>query len=128
MRIQLATYKIKNFSEIDFLTIDAARDIFVLPSGQSYCCSDHMCDACWTGGTVLESRDKPKKMYCVLCHHYLKKYTFKNDFLPPMGDSVEFYLPEDWSPETLNEWYDAFKIRRIEQEKVREKILNEGKG
>lgn len=122
----MATHKVKDFSEIDFLTIDAARDNFVLPNGKSFYCSDHMCDDCWTGGTVLESKGKPKKMYCVLCQRFLKKYTFKNDFLPPVGDSIEFYLPEDWAPETLNEWYESFKNRRIEQEKVRSKILDEG--
>ena len=127
MSRQLATYKVKNFSEIDFLTIDATRDIFVLPNGQSYHCSDHMCDACWTAGTVLESKGKAKRLYCVLCDNYLKKYTFKNDFLPPKGDSLDFYLPQEWSSEILNEWYEAFKTGRIEQEKVKEQILNEGK-
>jgi len=122
----LATHKVKNFSEIDFLTIDAARDIFVLPNGQSFYCSDHMCDACWTAGTVLESKGKPKKMYCVLCRNFLKRYTFKNDFLPPTGDSIEFYLPEEWATETLNEWYESFKNRRLEQEQVKNKILDEG--
>ena len=123
----MATYKVKNFSEIDFLTIDAAKDNFILPNGQSYHCSDSMCDACWTAGTVLESKGKSKKFYCVLCHNYLKKYSFNNDFLQPTGDSLEFYLPREWSPETLNEWYEEFKKRRIEQEKVKEKILNEGR-
>jgi hypothetical protein len=123
----LATHRVKNFSEIDFLTIDALNDIFVLPNNQSYYCSDLMCDVCWTGGTVLESKGKPKKMYCVLCQRYLKKYVFINDFLEPTGDSIEFYLPGDWSPETLEEWYDSFKKRRIEQEQVRKQILDEGK-
>ena len=122
----MATHQVKNFSEIDFLTIDAARDIFLLPNGQSFYCSDHMCDACWTAGTVLESKGKSKQMFCVLCQHYLKKYNFINDFLPPTGDSIEFYLPQDWAPETLNEWFESFKNRRIEQEKVRNKILDEG--
>jgi hypothetical protein len=122
----VAIFKIKDFSQIDFLTVDAAKDVFILPNGQSYQCSDRMCDLCWTGGTVLESKEKSKQMYCVLCQNYLKKYTFKNDFLPPTGDSLQFYLPEDWSSETLNQWYEAFKARRIEQEKVREHILSEG--
>ena len=124
----MAIYKIKDFAEIDFLMVDATSDIFILPGGESYRFSEHMCDACWTGGTILESSEnKEKKLYCVLCNEYLKKYSFKNDFLEPTGDILEFYLPERWSTETLETWYDSFKQRRLEQEKVRERILREGK-
>ena len=88
----MARYEINDFSEIDFLAVDAAVDVFILPDGESYRFSDHLCDACWTGGTVLESEPKKgKKLYCVLCKEYLKKYTFTNDFLPPTGDIPEFH-------------------------------------
>ena len=42
----MTTVKINNFSEIDFVNIDASQDVLLLPDGQSFRFSDHMCDHC----------------------------------------------------------------------------------
>jgi len=122
----MSTIKIKNFSEIDFVNIDASQDVLLLPNGQTYHFSDHMCDNCWTGGTVLETREQEKKYYCVLCQNNLIRISFTNDFLPPLGDTLEFLLPGDWKKEDREKWYAEFKERRIAQEKIKADILERG--
>ena len=123
----MSTVKINDFSEIDFVNIDAARDLFQLPNGQTYRFSDHICDNCWTGGTVLETLEHKKKYYCVLCRNHLDWFSFKNDFLPPVGDMLEFLLPRDWKEKDREKWYAEFKERRIAQEKIKDDILMQGK-
>ncbi len=119
--------KIKRFSDINPVETDPVHDKFVLPGGEIYFFSDHMCDNCWTAGTVLESDQEIHKYYCILCRNHLHPVTCKNDFLPPVGDDLTFFLPESWSKETQQQWYQEFKERRIAQEKVRERILQQGK-
>jgi hypothetical protein len=124
----MTVHKINDFSEIDVVVVDAARDRFQLPDNRLYEFSDHMCDFCWTGGTVLESCGDEKKLYhCLFCHNHLQWYQVENDFIPPTGDKFQFLLPEGWSPEGLNRWYEKFKQRRLEQEKVKDQILEHGK-
>ncbi len=123
----MTLYKIKKFSEIDFVEVDPSSDEFKLPDGEMYHFSDHMCDFCWSGGTVLETSEGEKKYYCVICRNFLDWCEHKNDFLPPKGDMLRFLLPEKWSEEEKNQWYDDFKKRRLEQEKVRKRILDQGK-
>jgi hypothetical protein len=119
----MSTVKIDNFSEIDFVNIDASQDLLQLPDGQIYRFSDHMCDNCWTDGTVLETLEQEKKYYCVLCKNNLTWISFKNDFLSPVGDMLEFLLPGDWKEEDREKWYAGFKERRIAQEKIKDDIL-----
>jgi predicted DsbA family dithiol-disulfide isomerase len=123
----MTIYKVKDFTEIDFVSVDPSCDKIILPDGAAYFFSDYMCDNCWTGGTVLETDKGKKKYYCVLCNHFLSRVTFRNDFLPPTGDEMKFLLPRDWSGEEKQKWYEEFKIRRLAQEKVREHILEHGK-
>ena len=78
----MAVYKIKKFSEIDFVNIDVSRDEFILPDGKKYVFSEHTCDNCEAGGTVLETIKEPKRYVCVLCEHELAWRKFKNDFIP----------------------------------------------
>ncbi len=124
---KMTTHKVKDFSDIDFVAIDPATDSFVLPGDETYYFSDHMCDDCWAGGTVLETRKGRKKYYCVLCNNFLSWNTFRNDFLPPTGDDLKFLLPREWSDEKKQQWFEEFKKRRLAQEKVRENILEHGK-
>ncbi len=123
----MAEYNIKDFSEIDFVNIDPSEDTFIFPDGTKYRFSDHMCDFCWSGGTVLESETEKDKYVCVICGNSLAWYEFENDFLQPTGDKMKFLLPEDWSGEEAAEWFQAYKERRLAQEKVRENILKFGK-
>jgi hypothetical protein len=124
----MTTHKIKDFSEIDVVEVDAARDAFLLPDGTLYRFSDHMCDFCWTGGTVLESgEDANKSFHCLLCHNSLRWYQVKNDFIQPTGDHFNFLLPDGWSQTELDDWYAHFKRRRLEQEKIKQHILVHGK-
>lgn len=123
----MADYHVKNLSEIDFVEVNPADDQFILPSGDTYCFSDHICDFCRSGGTVFEKVNGDKKYYCVLCQNQLMWRQFKNDFLPPTADTVNFLLPATWSAGKLNEWFEQYKERRLEQEKVREHILKYGK-
>ncbi len=122
----MAVYKIKDFSEIDFVKINPAEDVFVLPDGKEYQFSDHICDFCWAGGTVLESAGNEKKYVCTLCHNELTWHEIKNDFLPPTGDTLRFLLPESWSQERIKEWFEGYKERRLAQEEVRKDILENG--
>lgn len=123
----MTTVKIYNFSEIDFVNIDASQDVLLLPDGQSFRFSDHMCDNCWTAGTVLETLEQQKKYYCLFCNNSLVWVSFKNDFLPPTGDMLEFLLPGSWKEGDREEWYTQFKERRITQEKIKDDILEQGK-
>jgi len=117
---------IKDFSEIDFVNIDASRDLFKLPDGRTFRFSNHMCDNCWTGGTVLETLVVPIEYYCVLCQNDLMPVSFENDFLPPTGDKLEFLLPSKWTKEEQEKWYNEFKERRLAQEKLKDNILRNG--
>lgn len=123
----MSEYHIGDFSEIDFVNIDASRDCFVLPGGEKYMFSDDMCDHCWTGGTVLEFEGKEKQYYCVLCQNKLKWVEILNDFLRPKGDKFKFLLPIQWSQNEIEKWYDQFKQRRLAEEQVRKQILEHGK-
>jgi hypothetical protein len=123
----VAKIKIKSFEEIDFLTVNPAEDEFVLPGGDHFRFSDSMCDYCWTAGTVLESIKKSPDYFCIMCKNNLKPVFFRNDFLQPMGEEIRFLLPGHWSTEEKNNWYQAFKKRRIEQEVFLDHILKQGK-
>lgn len=122
----MSVHEISRFSDIDFVNVDPMKDEFVLPGGEKYLFSDHMCDFCWSGGTVLETSAGKKKYYCVVCQNYLDWCEFENDILPPKGDKLRFLLPEEWSGENKNKWYEDFKKRRLEQEKVCKHILEHG--
>ncbi len=123
----MSVHKVSNFSDIDFLVVNAAEDTIELSDGKKYQFSDHMCDFCWTGGTVVETIQGDEEYYCILCQNELKWVEFKNDFLPPEGDMLKFLLPASWQKEELDSWYSEFKERRLAQEEVRERILKDGK-
>ena len=123
----MAKIDIKSFSEIDFLTVNAAEDKFVLPDGSKYQCSDFMCDNCWTAGTILELIDENPIYFCIMCENDLEPVFFKNDFLQPTGDELRFLLPKKWSMLEKEAWYQSFKERRIQQEEFRSHIMNQGK-
>jgi hypothetical protein len=122
----LAKIKVKSFSDIDFLTINASEDEIILPDGVQYRFSDRMCDNCWTAGTVMERIDKSPFYHCILCENELEPIEFINDFLEPPGDTLRFLLPKKWSASEKEDWYQNFKERRIQQEEVRNHILKEG--
>ena len=122
----MAKINIKSFSEIDFLTINASEDEFILPDGAHYRFSERMCDNCWTAGTVMELIDKNPVYHCVLCENDLEPIEFINDFLEPTGDTLRFLLPKKWSKNEKADWYQNFKERRIQQEEVRDHILKQG--
>lgn len=124
----MPSIKISKISEIDFLTVDVNEDQFILPDGRTYRFSLLECDDCRAGGTVLESLDEPKKFVCVLCERELALRSFKNDFIPPTGDSFEFLLPASLSQEELQDWFAHYKESRLLEEKVRQRILESGKG
>ncbi len=123
----MAEYYIKDFSEIDFLSIDPVKDKFIFPNKKAYIFSDAMCDYCWTGGTVLENTGKQKEYYCILCENNLSWVRLKNDFINPTGDTFKFLLPKSWSKAEIEKWYQEFKERRLAQEEVRQHILEHGK-
>jgi len=123
----MSTVKIKNFSDIDVVNVDMSQDVFQLPDGQSFRFSDHQCDNCWTAGTVLETLEQQKQYYCLFCNNSLIWASFKNDFLPPIGDLLEFLLPASWNEKDRQEWYAQFKDRRLAQEKIKDDILEHGK-
>ncbi len=123
----MALYQIKNFSEIDFVNVDAVQDRFILPSGEVYRFSDHICHYCWSGGTVLETDEGEKKYFCLQCGNKLAWSKFVNDFLEPKGDTLEFLIPEHWTNEEKQQWYEDYKERRLAEEKVREDILRFGR-
>ena len=123
----LADYYVKKFSEIDFLSIDPSNDRIILPTKEVDIFSDSMCDFCWTGGTVLESIEKSKNYYCILCENDLTRVHLKNDFLYPTGDTFKFLLPKFWSKTEIEKWYQQFKEKRLAQEDVRQHILTHGK-
>jgi hypothetical protein len=122
----LAKIRVKSFSEIDFLAINAAEDEFILPDGAQYRFSDRMCDNCWTAGTVMEKTDKNPAYHCILCENDLEPIEFINDFLEPTGDTLCFLLPKKWLADAQEDWYQSFKQRRIQQEEVRNHILKQG--
>jgi hypothetical protein len=123
----MTEYKIKNFDEIDFVNIDVLNDKFVLPNGKVFIFSDYLCDLCDTPGTVLEGENKSGEYHCILCHNELNWYTFTNDFLPPLGDKLKFLLPKSWSGKTFEDWFSKFKMRRLDQEKLKNLIKEYGK-
>ncbi len=123
----MATYNINKFSEIDFVNIDPMQDRFVMPNGEMFRFSDHMCHFCWSGGTVMETVEGNKKYQCIQCGYELEWEKFLNDFVPPTGDMLDFLLPKNWSREEKNKWFEEYKERRIEEEKIREDILTHGK-
>jgi hypothetical protein len=123
----MSIIKIKNFSEIDVVNIDASQDTFQLSDGTTFRFSDHMCDNCWTAGTVLETMEQQKRYHCLLCDNALVWVSFKNDFLPPTGDMLEFLLPVNWNEKDREGWYTQFKERRMAQEKIKADILEHGK-
>ncbi|MFZ0390826.1 MAG: hypothetical protein WAN36_10250 [Calditrichia bacterium] len=119
----MSEYEIKNFDEIDYVNINPAEDRFRLPDGSVYRFSDHQCDDCWTGGTVLESLDEPREYRCVMCKNNLEWREFRNDFLAPTGDTLKFLLPRNWSGEENEKWFQTYKERRLAQEEFREQML-----
>ena len=119
--------QITSFSDIDFVSVDASQDEFVLPSGDVYRFSDHMCDSCWTAGTVLQSNQKKPHYFCVLCNNDLEFVKFTNDFLEPTGDKLQFLLPKKWADADRKAWYQDFKDRRLAQEEIRKNIMSDGK-
>lgn len=123
----MARFKIKDFHEIDFVNVDVTNDTFEMPDGTVYRFSDSICHNCWAGGTVLESIDEEKKYICVMCGHELKWREFENDFLQPTGDTLDYLLPADWSDEQVQNWFDDYKERRLEEEKVKDRVLSFGK-
>ena len=123
----MAVYEIKDFSEIDFVSVNPAEDVFALPDGMRYVFSDHICDFCSSGGTVLETEGSEKAYFCVLCENELRWCEFANDFLPPTGDILKFLLPKKWTEQDLANWYQDYQEQRLTQETVRERILREGK-
>ena len=123
----MALYQIKNFSEIDFVNVDAVQDRFILPNGEVYRFSDHICHYCWSGGTVLETDEGEKKYHCLQCGNKLAWSEFINDFLEPKGDTLEFLIPEHWTEEEKQQWYQDYKERRLAEEKIREDMLRFGK-
>ena len=123
----MATFRIKDFSEIDFVNIDPARDQFIFPDGKTFRFSDYVCHSCWSGGTVLETVGDEEKFVCILCGEELSWHEFTNDFLPPIGDTLSYLLPKSWSEEQLKQWFAEYRERRIAEEKVKERILTQGK-
>jgi len=123
----VAIFHIKDFSEIDFVNINPTEDQFILPDGETYQFSDHICHSCWSGGTVLETIREEKKFVCILCREELSWHEFTNDFLPPVGDKLNYLLPKSWSRQELENWFSEYKERRLAEEKVKERILAQGK-
>lgn len=75
----------------------------------------------------METVEGNKKYQCIQCGYELEWEKFLNDFVPPTGDMLDFLLPKNWSREEKNKWFEEYKERRIEEEKIREDILTHGK-